>query len=346
MEVPRGGTIPPMNLAGTILIASLVPLIAGCAGGALTVYEENDLFSVRGNRDGYYTQGLRVSRVFAPEDTPHLAKEIAQEFPLYDEEATTAIGFVFGQNIYTPRDITVEEAQDDDRPYAGWLYAGIVISNAKRNGVERAGDDNETVEVDVGVIGDPSLARQVQSRWHEIINEKKGRGWDNQLEFEPGIVATYERRHRWLAGDEAPLGGEWDVIPSYGGAVGNVDTHAGAGGTVRFGWNLPRDFGVNTISSTAMETTPRGVDERPSVYLFGGGEGRAVLRNIFLDGNTFRDSQSVDKHWGVAEARGGIAFQWKSVRLTYTWITRSSEFDGQGGWTRYGSLSLGVFLDF
>lgn len=335
-----------MSAASVLRIAAAALLLGGCAGGAVTIYEENDLFSLIGARDSYYTQGLRVSRVFAPDDTPHLAKEIAQEFPRYDEDATTAIGFVFGQNIYTPHDISVEHEQKHDRPYAGWLYAGIVISNARRNGPERAGDDSETVEVDVGVIGDPSLARQTQTRWHEIINEDEPKGWDNQLQFEPGLVATYERRHRLLAGDEAPFCAEWDVIPSFGGAVGNVDTHAGAGGTLRYGWNLPRDFGVNTISTTAMETTPRGVDDTPSVYFFGGGEGRAVLRNVFLDGNTFRDSPSVDKHWGVAEVRGGIAFQWKALRLTYTWITRSSEFDGQGGWTRYGSISLGVFLDF
>lgn len=335
-----------MSAGRALPIVAAALAAGGCAGGALTVYEENDLFSLYGPRDSYYTQGLRVSRVFAPDDTPHAAKEIAQEFPLYDEDATTAIGFVFGQNIYTPSDISVEAEQDDDRPYAGWLYAGLVVSNARRGGPERAGDDQETVEVDVGVIGDPSLARQTQTRWHELINEDEPQGWDNQLQFEPGIVATYERRHRWLAGDEGTFCGEWDVLSSWGGSLGNVDTHAGAGGTLRYGWNLPRDFGVNTISTTAMETTPRGVDALPSLYFFGGAEGRAVLRNVFLDGNTFRDGPSVDKHPGVAEGRGGVAFQWKAVRLTYTWITRSSEFDGQGGWTRFGSLSLGVFLDF
>ena len=329
-----------------IAAAALALLVPGCVGGALTIYEENDRFSLLGNRDSYYTQGLRVSRVFAPRDTPHLARQIAEELPLYDEDATTAIGFVFGQNIYTPKDIRLERPPGDDRPYAGWLYAGIVVSNSDRNGSMRAGDDQETVEVDLGVVGDASLGRYVQTRAHEFLNSPRPQGWAEQIGFEPGIVVSYERRHRLLAGEIGSLGAEWDLIPSYNGAIGNVDTHAAAGSALRLGVNLPRDFGVNTIATTPMETTPRGVDSRPSFYVFGACEGRAVLRNIFLDGNTFRSGPSVDKHVGVAEFRGGLAFQYKSVRVTYTWITRSSEFDGQGGWTRYGSLSLGLFFDF
>lgn len=102
--------------------AVLLLLLPACAtSGAFTVYEENDLFSLKGSADRYYTQGLRMSRVFAPEDTPHAVHEIAQELPLYDEEETTSIGVVLGQNIYTPRNIRIEAEQPRDRPYAGWL---------------------------------------------------------------------------------------------------------------------------------------------------------------------------------------------------------------------------------
>lgn len=328
-----------------VLAVLVVPLLGGCVGGAFTAYEENDAFSLKGTRDAYYTQGLRLSRVFAPEDTPHLARDIAREFPLYEEEETTSIGVVLGQTIYTPRDITVKRDQPDDRPWAGWLYGGVVFSKQKMDGPDWTGDSQDTVEIDLGVVGDASLARSVQTRWHDALDLVTPRGWDHQLHFEPGIVATYERRDRALFA-ELPLGTQFDFLPGYGASLGNVMTNVSAGVRARFGINLPRDFGVNTISTTAMEVSDKRTGDRISAHLFGGAEGRGVIRNIFLDGNTFRDSASVDKRFGVAEFRGGISVQWKAMRLTYSWITRSPEFDGQGGWTRYGSVSLGLFLDF
>ena len=40
-------------------------------------------------------------------------------------------------------------------------------------------------------------------------------------------------------------------------------------------------------------------------YLFGGVEGRAVAHNLFLDGNTFAKSLSVQKKTFVADFQGG-----------------------------------------
>ena len=42
-------------------------------------------------------------------------------------------------------------------------------------------------------------------------------------------------------------------------------------------------------------------------YLFAGLEGRAVFRNIFLDGNTFTDSHSVDSKHFVGDIQAGLA---------------------------------------
>ena len=77
-------------------------------------------------------------------------------------------------------------------------------------------------------------------------------------------------------------------------------------------------------------------------YLFAGFEGRAVARNIFLDGNTFHDSRSVDKELLVGDLQGGIVLTWRGVRLTYTHVLRSPEFDGQDDSEQFGSVSLSV----
>ena len=60
----------------------------------------------------------------------------------------------------------------------------------------------------------------MQQGWHEIIGATKPEGWDSQLENEPGLVLSYERKWRFtLAGDR---GSGIDVIPELGGTVGNA----------------------------------------------------------------------------------------------------------------------------
>ena len=80
-------------------------------------------------------------------------------------------------------------------------------------------------------------------------------------------------------------------------------------------------------------------------YLFPGIEGRAVARNIFLDGNTFRDSRNVDKEPLVGDLQFGIAITWRNLRLGYTHVLRTREFKGQGDRRDdFGALSLSLQL--
>ncbi|HYM01665.1 MAG TPA: lipid A-modifier LpxR family protein, partial [Stellaceae bacterium] len=75
-------------------------------------------------------------------------------------------------------------------------------------------------------------------------------------------------------------------------------------------------------------------------YVFAAGEARAVGRNIFLDGNSFKSSASVTKIPAVGDAELGAAVFWRHYRLSYTWIYRSPEFLHQDGPDHYGSLNL------
>lgn len=65
-------------------------------------------------------------------------------------------------------------------------------------------------------------------------------------------------------------------------------------------------------------------------------------RNIFLDGNTFRDSRSVDKEPLVGDLQFGIAVTWRNVRLSYTHVLRTREFKTQGEADDFGAFSLSV----
>jgi lipid A 3-O-deacylase len=83
-------------------------------------------------------------------------------------------------------------------------------------------------------------------------------------------------------------------------------------------------------------TRPRGL----SAYVFIGASGRAVLRDVFLDGNTFRDSHDVDRNLLVGDLMAGVTVGYGGLKLSLAKVLRTSEFDGQPHDHRFGSITL------
>ena len=77
-------------------------------------------------------------------------------------------------------------------------------------------------------------------------------------------------------------------------------------------------------------------------YFFASAEGRAVARNIFLDGNTFSDSHSIDKETWVGDFQLGFAFMIDSMRITYAQVFRTSEYVGDESLSSFGTFSLSL----
>ena len=226
-----------------------------------------------------------------------------------------------------------------DRPYAGWLYGGISAhAEARRTFAGIALQTLDTVEIDVGVVGPMALAEQGQNNFHDLIGVSRSNGWDHQLENEPGVLFIAERRWR-----PQPLGlgaVDADIIPHVGASLGNVMTLANAGATLRLGQDLGVDYGPPHVRPTLSGLAAVAGGTRFAWYLFAGAEGRFVARNIFLDGNTFASSHSVDKKPFVVDVQTGAAIIVHDVRLAFTHVFRTREFDGQRRGDRYGAVSL------
>lgn len=306
-----------------------------------SLFFENDLFN---GTDSNYTNGVKYSLI-SPDLSPH-AKQ--GHFPRKILEWIHKIPFIrdsgsefshkaeisFGQNIYTPADISRSDVIKDDRPYAGWSYLGLAY-HRKTKFVEHL-DFLDSVEIQMGIVGPQSYAKETQTLVHELRDIDTAKGWDHQLKNEPGLVVAFERKWLFYPSSAKPLTA--DAIIHVGSAIGNVATYFNTGLEVRYGLNLPRNFGVSLIRPAGSTLfTP---NEKMALYLFGAVNGKYVLRNIFLDGNTFTDSHSVDKENWVADLAGGITLSYGNLLLTYTHVTRTKEFVGQKGSHNFGSLTL------
>lgn len=77
-----------------------------------------------------------------------------------------------------------------------------------------------------------------------------------------------------------------------------------------------------------------------SVYWFGGGNVNLVARNITLDGNTWKDSPSVDKEWFVPAAEVGMAVSIRRVTAAFAYVFWGREFEGQKDYSEFGAFTV------
>ncbi len=308
--------------------------------GTFTFQFENDKFS---NVDRHYTNGVRFAWISPRlrEQAPWIGDALDWLYP-FDAGADARIGVHLGQSMFTPDDISERQLISDDRPYAGWLYTGASLHvEAEHQILSREVGTLDTVEVDIGMVGPASLAEQTQKVVHDLTGAEDPKGWSHQLNNEPGIILTYERKWRPKAHDFGVFGLEGDFIPSAAASVGNIYTAANIAGLIRFGQGLEVDYGPPLIAPNIsgvsfIDRVPAGY----AWYIFGGVGGRFVARDIFLDGNTFSHSHSVDKKLLVGNAQAGVAIIVRGVRIAFTQVWLTKEFDGQKEPDAFGSASV------
>ncbi len=312
----------------------------------LNLYFENDLFS---QTDQDYTNGIRASWV-SPDledyiddpQIPQAIKQINRKLTFFHKShrgLQRNIIVSLGQTMYTPRDRMATELIEDDRPYAGWLYSSFSFQS--KNDVQL-----DTVEAQFGVIGPASLAEQAQNFIHDLRGFDRFLGWDNQLGNEPGLLFLWEHKHKLVKPTADPENLSYDFIGHTGVALGNVAAYLNIGAEFRVGWLIPADFGTSAVrpggDNSAPDVTwdPRERGKGWGMHAFVSTDVRLVARDIFLDGNTFRNSHSVDKEPVVADASVGISLIKNGVKVSFAQVFRTREFRKQKETHSYGSLSI------
>jgi lipid A 3-O-deacylase len=340
-----GRELHPRALPAALVIGVMLPALSHPTWAddksRISLLEENDSLYV--NSDKHYTQGLRIS---------YLGPDVAagsgwndpfilfnRLVPIFAEDTTPAsrrYAFLLGQSIFTPKNLTLKPPDPHDRPYAGWLYSGASLLQETDHSML------ENLELDAGVIGPAALGKQVQNDWHQFIGAEEARGWSRQIQNEPGVLISYERLWR------LPLIGGGidgvDFVPQAGATVGNVYTYGDIGGLLRIGKNLRADYGPVRVRPALSGTDyfdGDALDGKLGFYVYAGAQGRVVGRDIFLDGNSFRQSPSINKKTYVADLQTGFALFWSTrIRVDFSIVRRTEEFVGQKTPDEIGTAAL------
>lgn len=309
--------------------------------GAISLTVENDIFA---GTDYLYTNGTKIiwiSPDIAPLShssglPPWLEKTARTLSPKWNDLAISALTLAIGQNMYTPHNITSTALIENDRPYAGISYMEIGFQAKTPRRLD-------TLIFSWGIVGPHSYAEQIQKFIHWATGSTAPRGWGNQLPDELILGLAYETRRKWLILNN-PQGFRSDLITTAGTAFGNALIDGALRAECRFGWNLSRDFGTSLIrpggeSLPTMEGSPKTF-KRWGVYGFIAFDTRLVVRDIFLDGSTFRPSHSIDRHFILADMTAGIGITAGRVKVSimYAWLSR--RFPAQPRPQVYGAVNL------
>ncbi len=241
-----------------------------------------------------------IAYTTAPDDTPDWVVRAARHMPFFPAGGTVVTSPSLGQNMYTPTDIALPNPPMTERPYAGFLYLGLGFATDNTK-------EQQQLQLQLGVVGPASLADQTQTWFHRLIGVCQSQGLAHPAQERTRPCPDIRTQLARLCLGQA-AGSAFDLSPHLGGAIGNVYDYANAGAMVRFGFELPNDFGPMRIDPAlpgANFYEPK--DDGFSWYLFAGVDGRAIARNLFLDGNSFVNSRSVDKLPFVGDMQFGAA---------------------------------------
>jgi Uncharacterized protein conserved in bacteria (DUF2219) len=351
---PRPRAVPPSVLIslvlggvacatseGAIRPEALEPVhLPGAHEQSFFIQEENDVFGLTRRSDNFYTQGLRVGARWAPRSGFRF---------VHEDGASELWGFEFGQNIYTPSDISLTDLAvlRRDRPYAGYLYVGPTWDlRWLRNPIPtwarlRAGPDETDdafssaihAAVRIGQTGPIALGGPVQTGFHQLL---RANGNPSQpLPVGWGIYETADVRSVDATADYAA---DW-VRLSTPVAWACLTTATGSRLAVRVSPATRLDFGgIVDAAGLGIEAriglveadVPLVATSRPRVpmqlYLWGGAHGRYVAYNRLIEGRLLDgvETEIGMRRW-VGDLTAGVVLRIFVLELVAAQQWRSAE---------------------
>ena len=205
-----------LNQSGDTIFRSAISL---SPDRVLKIGFDNDIFDYT---DQFYTNGIRFDFV-APAISDNPVKHILLP---YWSKAKNYYGLSLVQNLYTPSTTKIPGILYGDRPYSAYLYFGsFKITNDETHHFR------QTSELDLGVIGPPSMGGTVQDLFHKYVPyNNEPLGWENQICTDAVVDYSFALEKGVINSEHVQL------ILAATGVLGTLYTNCGGGFNLRMGW--------------------------------------------------------------------------------------------------------------
>lgn len=285
------------------------------------------------------TNGFKLNSIYPSNKVPKWTEtflDLSSSLKKELKKSQFNFSISLGQQLYSPQNTNAESLIANDRPYASWLFvsAGAFTKNQSHS---------HSIEISLGVVGPEACGEKVQNSFHSLIGTSAAKGWSNELKTEPTLQAHYQQRLLYKSWKEKKVFTSLDLIPFWGGSAGNVRIDGHVGSMIRWGFNIPDDFGPARPSAHEGHSfvRPSGVLVKNfSLYGFAAQRASFVVRDLFLDGNSFRESHRVHKYPIVTETEVGAVFHVSNYTAVWRFVVRSPEFEEKSRFNSFASVTL------
>lgn len=276
---------------------------------SISTRAENDIFGSGENRDMQFSNGIYFTHRTHKKDTPEFIKKSADIIPslsIKDGIVANRYSLGVGQEMHTPDDIGNRELQLNRNPFVGFLFFKLGKEEITHEYKKRS-------FLYMGVVGPWSFAGKTQREFHALFDMTNPRGWRNQIDNE--FVFMHE------SGIEIR-----DLQIKYN----TNKLEQSSGYKLKLGtWYTGLEFFLSHKFGQNYELFSTSQNKEFSWFLFNTPYIQAVLRDMTLDGNTFRNSHSVEKEPFVYGNEWGIQFEYNGYALKLYNKTQSKIFKEQ-----------------
>lgn len=275
---------------------------------------DNDLYTSSRN-DKYYTNGLEVFYRF-------LSKNKKKEV----NKGITEIRI--GQYIYTPRFLNSPRKEIMDRPFAGYLFGEIGKNIFYRN------ESVFKIDLQIGVVGPNSFAKETQKSFHDLVGYKVVRGWEYQIKSTLAVQSHFLFSKNIFSKKNNKI---VDFHFQSEANLGTIFTGGSAGFMTRIGFlklipMYDSNFYGGSIRSKAKE-----------FYFYIAPSINYQLYDATIEGSLFNNNSPVT--YGLVPFRfngeAGLKYRRNNLNLAYSFVYRGKEVrnkDNKGYF--YGSISV------
>ena len=294
-----------------------------------TLQDENSSITTSRVNDKYYVNGLKLGWTSPTDDVPGFLSRTGHS--LFGD-GLQRLSIDVSQSIYTPTNTMLVPPDPKDRPYAGVLTIDATL-------IQDTDTARTAFGLQAGLVGPDAEGEQVQNGFHDVIGDGHTKGWASQIRDEP--VGELLAQHVWRVPLGQVAGLETDALPSIEGGLGNLRVYGLTGSVFRIGQGLDSDFGASRMRPGLTGSDAYTATRRFGWYFFAGVDGQAVVHDVTIDGNDFRNSATASRMPFVGEIEAGFAVLVAGMRISYTQVVQTEEVYGQhGGPHQFGSLTL------
>lgn len=312
-----------MRLKTTLLFFAFFCLVLSSFGQDLTnefgFKSDNDAYLFYG-QDRYYTNGLFIYFRHAT-DQQKLGEKL--------EKLTYEISA--GQKMYNPISGYVPDPNKQDRPFAGYLYAGGKVNLFYKNErILKAG-------LELGTVGPNSLSEDAQKLLHRIVGFYTIDGWQYQIKNE--LTANLSAQYTQLLHRSAKN----DVDFSFEGYANVGTTYNGAGAGILF-----RAGSINQLFNSASTNSLIGNNGntkklvKNEIFFYAKPQLNFVAYDATVQGSLFNSDSPVTFKTKPIVFAQQLGFNYSSRRFTidYSILFKSKEIKSTAKAHQYGSIAM------